>query len=214
MWPSVVVFSRGRAVWSPWETETVEPAFGTYHFIQGEVGTNSTIKRLLFPLLFVWTLKLSFILDIHMIKAIIPSYMELMATFFKHETVVQSVTVGPRYGTGRFSLKSSVGQAPLCACLFSKTVHLTAHFLPSHQETIEVESENVFKLAAFALQVRKCVFGSVVWILSANVNEDEATFELLSFGAPASLLLSPSFQTELNINTVRYLDKVRKTLTL
>lgn len=120
MWPSVVVFSRGRAVWSPWETETVEPAFGTYHFIQGEVGTNSTIKRLLFPLLFVWTLKLSFILDIHMIKTIIPSYIELMATFFKHETVVQSVTVGPRYGTGRFSLKSSVGQAPLCACLFSK----------------------------------------------------------------------------------------------
>lgn len=80
-----------------------------------------------------------------------------------------------------------------------KNVHLTAHFLPSHQETIEVESENVFKLAAFALQVRKCVVGSLVRIFSANVNEDKATFELL-------LLLSycrVGFKPELNFNAMQ-----------
>lgn len=75
--------------------------------------------------------------------------------FFQNiKAVVQSVTVGPRYGTGRFSLKSSVGQATLCVFVF-KNVKSAAHFF-LHQETIEVESENVFKLAAFALQVRKC----------------------------------------------------------
>lgn len=30
------VFSRGRAVWLPWETESVEPVFGTYHFFEGQ----------------------------------------------------------------------------------------------------------------------------------------------------------------------------------
>lgn len=180
MWPSVTVFSRGRAVWSPWETETVEPAFGTYHFIQGEVVTDSTIKRLLFPLVFVWTLKLSFIIDIHMIKTIIRSYIQLTATFFQTWDSGSIRNGGTEVRDGKiFSQVKCRTSCALYVFVF-KNVHLTAHFLPPHQETIEVESENVFKLAAFALQVRICVFGSLVWILSANVNEDKATFELLS----------------------------------
>lgn len=66
--------------------------------------------------------------------------------------VVQSVTVGPRYGTG-FFLKSSVSDWLQFVCVRLNTTVLRLFFL--QQETIEVESENVFKLAAFALQVRK-----------------------------------------------------------
>ena len=73
--------------------------------------------------------------------------------------MVQSVTVGPRYGTGRFSLESSVGQATLCVFVFENVLSAAYFFL--HQETIEVESENVFKLAAFALQVSKCALGFI-----------------------------------------------------
>lgn len=68
-------------------------------------------------------------------------------------TVVQSVTVGPRYGTGGFFVffpqVKCFGQAALCVRLLEADLR----FL--QQETIEVESGHVFKLAAFALQVRK-----------------------------------------------------------
>lgn len=195
MWPSVAVFSRGRAVWSPWETETVEPAFGTYHFIQGAVVTDSTIKRLLFPLVFVWTLKLSFILDILMIKKYNTILHPVDGYFFQTWDSGSIRNGGTEVRDGKiFSQVKCRTSSALCVFVF-KNVHLTAHFLPSHQETIEVESENVFKLAAFALQVRKCVVGSLVWILSANVNEDKARFELLSFGAAAYQLLSRWFPT-------------------
>lgn len=51
---------------------------------------------------------------------------------FKHgiasAAVVQSVTVGPRYGTGRFSLKSSVTDKLRFVYMFSKTVNLNIFF--------------------------------------------------------------------------------------
>lgn len=91
-----------------------------------------------------------------------PCYIQLMATLFQNiKAVVQSVTVGPRYGTGRFSL-SQVSDKLSFVCVFVfKNVKSAARFC-LHQETIEVESENVFKLAAFALQVRNCVVGCSV----------------------------------------------------
>lgn len=103
---------------------------------------------------------------------------------FKHRVVsaavVRSVTVGPRYGTGRFSLKSSVSDrlhfVRVCVCVFSNLlIFFKILFFFLHQETIEVESENVFKLAAFALQVRKSLSQAShteMLSLSPNVNED------------------------------------------
>lgn len=117
MWPSVAVFSRGRAVWSPWETETVEPAFGTYHFIQGEVVTDSTIKRLFFPLGFVWTLKLRFILDIHMIKTIILSYIQWMDTFFQTWDSGSIRNGGTEVRDGKIFLSSQVSDKLRFVCV-------------------------------------------------------------------------------------------------
>lgn len=57
--------------------------------------------------------------------------------------------------------------------VFAKKTPLILPFL--QQETIEVESENVFKLAAFALQVRKSLsqaFYTEILSLTPNVNED------------------------------------------
>lgn len=106
-----------------------------------------------------------------------------MATFFQTWDSGSIRNGGTEVRDGKiFSQVKCRTSSALCVFVF-KNVHLTAHFLPSHQETIEVESENVFKLAAFALQVRICVVVSLVWILSANVHEDKATFELLSFEA-------------------------------
>lgn len=45
-----------------------------------------------------------------------------------YAAVVQSVTVGPRYGTGRSSLKSSVSDKLRFVYMFSKTVHLKKNF--------------------------------------------------------------------------------------
>lgn len=39
---SAVFFFAGRADWSPWETETVEPAFGPYHFTDGTSASGQT----------------------------------------------------------------------------------------------------------------------------------------------------------------------------
>lgn len=71
--------------------------------------------------------------------------------------VVHSVTVGPEYGVevwdGRVpAVEASVSDRQHWSVFFDKPANF-ASFL--QQETIEVESENVFKLAAFALQVRK-----------------------------------------------------------
>lgn len=38
------VFFAGRADWSPWETETVEPAYGPYHFTEGAVASDRTFN--------------------------------------------------------------------------------------------------------------------------------------------------------------------------
>ena len=89
-----------------------------------------------------------------------------------------SGTVG-NGGTEVRDEKSSVSDKLRFVRVFSKTTHLThlifSSFFP-HQETIEVESENVFKLAAFALQVRVRGFSTHSHILSLvvfrNVNED------------------------------------------
>lgn len=38
------VFFAGIADWSPWETETVEPAFGPYHFTKGAAASEWTVS--------------------------------------------------------------------------------------------------------------------------------------------------------------------------
>lgn len=51
---------------------------------------------------------------------------------FAYAAVVQSVTVGPRYGTGRFSLKSSVSDKLRFVYMFSKAVHSKTFFPPKY----------------------------------------------------------------------------------
>lgn len=115
--PNVSALFRGDGHWSPRETETVEPAFGPYHFPEGGVASAKRTQ-----LDYLWNYYY-FNLTSNSTKAVLRTcvvYLKknLASIFTIHSaSVVRSVTVGLRYGTGGFLLKSSVSDRLQFVCV-------------------------------------------------------------------------------------------------